>query len=393
MKKQHVVILLVAALAILGTAVAQAAPKPKITICHFPPGNPANWHTITISQNALAKHQNLHGDLIGLACEDASCDQLCSDGNVCSQDVFAESSECLCVPAPRPATDCDDSNPCTADSCQPVDDTGCVNTPQPVGWPCMDQGIAGACNEDAVCDICADVVCDPPGQCQEPGTCSDGACEYQDSPDGTYCDDGDPATMDDVCTTGECGGTVDLCFDVVCDAPGQCQEAGTCTDGACEYQDAPDSTTCDDGDSATNGDQCVSGICQGEVDLCFDVTCAPAAECQESLGCADGVCGYQNAANGTACDGGLCTDGVCTPDEEPNPECSTCVDSCAGLPIGSRWQSCETCEGYVECGFLGSLVQKSCPTGGDGNPLVWDANTGQCEATSSTCNYLPGECS
>ncbi|MBZ0326974.1 MAG: hypothetical protein K8F54_05170 [Altibacter sp.] len=36
----------------------------KIAICHIPPGNPANAHTIVISVNALPAHL-AHGDAIG----------------------------------------------------------------------------------------------------------------------------------------------------------------------------------------------------------------------------------------------------------------------------------------------------------------------------------------
>lgn len=36
----------------------------KITICHVPPGNPANAHSITISANAWPAHQ-AHGDQLG----------------------------------------------------------------------------------------------------------------------------------------------------------------------------------------------------------------------------------------------------------------------------------------------------------------------------------------
>ena len=36
----------------------------KVTICHVPPGNPANAHTITISANAWPAHQ-AHGDQLG----------------------------------------------------------------------------------------------------------------------------------------------------------------------------------------------------------------------------------------------------------------------------------------------------------------------------------------
>jgi hypothetical protein len=37
----------------------------KITICHIPPGNPENAHTITIAVSALETHLTQHGDNIG----------------------------------------------------------------------------------------------------------------------------------------------------------------------------------------------------------------------------------------------------------------------------------------------------------------------------------------
>lgn len=36
----------------------------KVTICHIPPGNPNNQHTISVSQNALPAHE-AHGDVLG----------------------------------------------------------------------------------------------------------------------------------------------------------------------------------------------------------------------------------------------------------------------------------------------------------------------------------------
>jgi len=41
----------------------------KVDVCHIPPGNPANAHTITISENALDTHLD-HGDHLG-ACDPA----------------------------------------------------------------------------------------------------------------------------------------------------------------------------------------------------------------------------------------------------------------------------------------------------------------------------------
>jgi hypothetical protein len=38
---------------------------PKITICHYPPGNRANMHSITIGYPAVAAHVRNHGDTIG----------------------------------------------------------------------------------------------------------------------------------------------------------------------------------------------------------------------------------------------------------------------------------------------------------------------------------------
>lgn len=41
----------------------------KVTICHVPPGNPGNAHTITVSKNALDAHL-AHGDYKGPCKED-----------------------------------------------------------------------------------------------------------------------------------------------------------------------------------------------------------------------------------------------------------------------------------------------------------------------------------
>lgn len=41
-----------------------ANPKKEL-ICHIPPGNPANAHTICVSDHAVATHTSHHGDTIG----------------------------------------------------------------------------------------------------------------------------------------------------------------------------------------------------------------------------------------------------------------------------------------------------------------------------------------
>ncbi len=372
MNQKLKVITLLAMLSILCAAMAHAAPKPKVTICHFPPGNPANWHTITISENALQTHQNRHGDLIDIACEDASCDQLCGDGDVCTQDVLADVDDCLCIPEPRPQIDCDDSNPCTVDSCVSDDDQGCVNTavPNEPAWPCMVPEGAGVC-VDGLCevDLCADVVCDAPDQCQDAGTCNpdSGMCEYPPADDGTTCDDGDPSTTDDQCSSGICEGEPDLCFDVSCAAPDQCELPGTCdpATGLCEYQPADDGTTCDDGDPSTTGDQCSSGICEGEP----PVGCQPDTICVTGGG-EDGVCDAQGMCV-AQCDIGIAPTGSCS------------------VP-GEMRQSRDSCGEFAECVFFGfGYVWQPTPClAGE----VWDDVAGQCQATSITCTYADGAC-
>lgn len=45
-------------------ATAKGGPKPKVTICHIPPGNPGEAHTISVSGNAATAHL-AHGDTEG----------------------------------------------------------------------------------------------------------------------------------------------------------------------------------------------------------------------------------------------------------------------------------------------------------------------------------------
>ena len=39
-------------------------PDPKITICHFPPGNPNNPQTLSVAASSLPAHYS-HGDILG----------------------------------------------------------------------------------------------------------------------------------------------------------------------------------------------------------------------------------------------------------------------------------------------------------------------------------------
>lgn len=64
MKRKLTFAILAAVLAVLGTAAAFADSDGKVDICHIPPGNPDNAHTINVSVNAIPAHL-AHGDTLG----------------------------------------------------------------------------------------------------------------------------------------------------------------------------------------------------------------------------------------------------------------------------------------------------------------------------------------
>jgi len=60
-----VLLLVIAALPL--SHLLMGGPEHRVTLCHFPPGNPANFHTITVGAAAVPAHL-AHGDRFD-ACE------------------------------------------------------------------------------------------------------------------------------------------------------------------------------------------------------------------------------------------------------------------------------------------------------------------------------------
>lgn len=52
----------------------------KTTICHIPPGNPANAHTLCVGNAAVRAHVANHGDTVGPCASEPPCDP--GDGDV-----------------------------------------------------------------------------------------------------------------------------------------------------------------------------------------------------------------------------------------------------------------------------------------------------------------------
>jgi hypothetical protein len=135
---------------------------------------------------------------------------------------------------------------------------------------CTPKSNGSTCNDGNECtrtDACTNGTCGgtpfscaAPDQCHQAGTCNgDGTCSYANKPNGSTCNDGNACTQTDACQDGSCVGADPM----VCTAPDQCHEAGTCdpTTGQCLHP-PKDQMRCDDGDPCTAGDTCQAGACE-----------------------------------------------------------------------------------------------------------------------------------
>jgi hypothetical protein len=192
-------------------------------MCHVPPGNPDNFHTITISENAVEAHL-AHGDLPG-SC-DESCEQLCDDGDLCSVDDCAVGGGC----DNSGATDCDDSEECTIDRCDST--LGCMYDPVGSGVSC-DDGMP--CTYPDMCDgsgECAgedDLACclpgDPDGRCDDENECTTvDECVVPAGEDKGACSNsGDVMCIEPPCSTSTCNPLTGVCDPTyLCEAPDAC---------------------------------------------------------------------------------------------------------------------------------------------------------------------------
>src|SRR5207244_1404540 len=116
-------------------------------------------------------------------------------------------------------------------------------------------------------------------------------------PDGSACNDGNACTQADTCRSGVCTGG----NPVVCPAPDQCHDAGTCNpaSGACSNPAKPDGSTCSDGNACTQADTCRSGVCTGG----NPVVCPAPDQCHDAGTCnpATGTCSTPVKPDGSAC--------------------------------------------------------------------------------------------
>ncbi len=236
-------------------------------------------------------------------CNDAVDGTACDNGDACAGDACHGGT---CVPTACPeacegaenGAPCSDGDVCTMEECK---DGACVATLRPDGSPltlqcdaCETCDRVLACVTTGTADrICREAlrVCDAEEKCNgvDPECPADVFL-----PDTTPCDDGNPATAGDQCTTvdetARCVGALDPCGDGVLDPDEECDDGNTavgdCCSSGCRFETA--GSSCSDANVCNGLETCDdAGSCQpGTPLVCVsDTICAASELCDPVVGC------------------------------------------------------------------------------------------------------------
>ena len=251
----------------------------------------------------------------------ADCDGVASNG--CEVNLNTSLTNCgtcgtKCTAQANESATCSSGTcafPCTAGfaDCDKNPANGC-ETAITTTSNCGACGTACAANQTCTGGTCNNCPtnCAAPTQCQTMGAC--GACAAVNAPDGTTCNDGNACTQTDTCQSGTCtGGNA-----VACTASDQCHTAGVGpTSGTCSNPAIANGTACNDNNACTQTDTCQAGTCTGA----NPVSCTAMDQCHSPGTCnaSTGACSNPTLANGTSCnDSNACTQtdtcqaGTCT---------------------------------------------------------------------------------
>ena len=380
---------------------AAAGNADKVEICHLPPDNPANAHTIRVSENAMKAHLK-HGDFLG-ACEQP-CEERCDDGNACTRDYCDDNLDCHS----DAAVDCNDGNECTVDSCNP-DTGGCVTTPVPAGEDCVWSDDLACTLEQGKCDDLGECTpinvlgcCDTDTDCIDENLCTDETCNQTTN----TCETTSTVECDnDACRVGVCIDATGACeyTDVLCE-PSLCQTLVGCDPvEGCMFETDPNCCDPDDPNACYDGQNCTADVCDPVTNLCSNPDCRPnLGECITVVTCNEDCspfaveelfCDDANPCTNDSCvgeagawaclnelsncdDGDLCTVNSCDPltgdcFSEPLPdivtgtdvgECQTQVAHCNNgvyeilqYEIGPTDEVCDSadndCDGEIDNGL------------------------------------------
>ncbi len=338
------------------------------------------------------------------ACSHALNDDLCHDGNQCTDEQCVTGQGCVSTPNSSPCDDgnectsndqcaqgvcagvgmtCDDGNPCTTDSCDLV--AGCGHTPNALA--CDD---ANACT---VGDVCSGGACTggAPLECGDGNPCTTDSCVLVNgcghAPNALACDDGNACTTGDVCSGGSCTGGSSF----------NCDDNNPCTTDTCDLASGcahtPNALACDDTNACTVGDVCSGGACTGGSPLdCADANPCTTDACNTEVGCTHDpnslLCNDGNACTaGDVCSAGTCTAGSALDCSDSN---ACTADSCdAGAGCQHTTQVCDDADPCTVDNCNPALGCDSTPL--DCSLLDTECEHGICDPTSGVCVAEPCE--
>ncbi len=270
---------------------------------------------------------------------------------------------------------CDDGSSCTDDVCDPADG-------------CSYLQIVGACDDGDPCtsgDNCSTGTCAGDGLgCNDQNPCTSDSCAAGvgclSTPNSLPCSDGDACTEGDLCAGGACqpGGAT------------ACNDGAPCTIDGCQpgigCTTVPGAGPCDDGNACTEDDLCAGATCSGSFVSCVDGNPCTKDSCDPVSGCVNapapdgGVC-----SDGTPCTtGDACASGQCVGEDAGLCACSVDAD-CADLEDGDLCNGtlfCDKSKPSWVCAIKASTVI-TCPLGAGVSP----------GCAAATCEPTTGECS
>lgn len=273
---------------------------------------------------------------VGTCCDGLSC-VVDNIGEVCCLNnnpgfLWSEGKDCN-DPNPCACTqnsECDDNNPCNGrEECNVGAGTCFVAEPAPTCALCEVCVDGVGCNAAAANgNACGD---QNDSQCDNPNTCSNGACGDNFEPAGTPCGSGSSGDCDAADTCDGSGGCANNNFPngQGCTDDGDPCTHDRCSNGNCSHPQKDEGAACDDGDGCTDDDACdAGGACVGTD------AAAPGGSCDDTLdctvdSCVDDACANDDI-NAVACD--------------PNGDGSECSSLNAGATCEANGLcKCEEC--------------------------------------------------
>ena len=294
------------------------------------------------------------------------CDP-CSSNDDClgEQQCVAVGVGSFCVEACDVANDlCADGFTCTAidaDAWCLLDSGGCstVGSSCVVSTECED---LNACTDDGCTEgtcVHSVKICDDANSCSVDSCDTATGCVFETLADNTACDDGDGCTQGELCVSGVCeaGAAVD------------CSDAFACTADSC-VANGSDDYSCENelfADTCLIEGQCYGADTANSENACL--SCIPGTSATAWSQLSDGtLCNDGNSCSiGDSCQSGVCTGALnteCTAGALEVEDCGLCgtrTRVCADLCLWGEWSACEA-EGPCSPGDVTTQACGNCGT-------------------------------